>query len=99
MTDTNLPNIYRPEGMSIRLSRQQYEEVKHSNDAKNNQIINNIDDFSLRDEFYKNKYAPLGLLPKLAEYKKKLDSLIFEKFNNPENITARRKIFLNKKRK
>ena len=92
-----LPNIYN-HGTNITLSGKQYEDVVHSNDQKNNQIINNIDNFNLAEEFWKNKYSPLGLLPKLAEYKKKLDMLIYEKFNNPENITARKKLFLNKKR-
>ncbi len=95
-SENSLPIIY-DKGEPLSLKNQIYENVMHSNDKKNRQIINDIEGFDLKEEFWKNKYTPLGRLPKLAEYKQKLDMLIYEKFNNPENITARRKIFLNKK--
>lgn len=95
-TEIGLPNIYRNEKIS--LSHKQIESLQHSNDKKNNKIIENIESFNLAEEFWKNKYCPLGRLPKLAEYKNKLDMLIYEKFNNPENVEARKKIFLGKKR-
>jgi len=90
-----LPQLNQQELSVMDLER--LERLTNSNDRRNREIIEDIDNFDLPSQYHKNKYIPLGRLPKLAAYKEKLDNLIYEKFNNPENVDARKRIFMSKR--